>query len=221
MTLRRLVLWRHGESELNAARRMQGQLDCGLTAEGGHQAQRSAAALAALEPEVLVTSDLRRAAATAAELAELTGEPARSDRRLREMHLGQWQGMSVEEVDSAWPGARLVWELDPQWAPPGGETRVEAAARAAQVVADLDATTYEVAVLCAHRCAIGALTARLLELPLVHWASLGGIGNCGWVVLERLGGGLPSVGDPWVLTAYNAGTERVDRPVEPHPLHLL
>ncbi|MDQ3825014.1 MAG: histidine phosphatase family protein, partial [Actinomycetota bacterium] len=57
MTLRRLVLWRHGETDFNAARRIQGQLDSKLTPTGVRQARRAARWLAELEPAVLMTSD--------------------------------------------------------------------------------------------------------------------------------------------------------------------
>ncbi|MGH3478041.1 MAG: histidine phosphatase family protein, partial [Nocardioidaceae bacterium] len=88
MTLQRLVLWRHGETDYNAALRMQGQLDSQLTATGLGQARRAARPLAEQKPEVLVTSDLSRAGDTAAVLAVETGIVLRVDKRLRETHLG-------------------------------------------------------------------------------------------------------------------------------------
>jgi len=203
VTLRRLVLWRHGETDYNADRRMQGQLDSALTAVGLEQARLATPVLAAFGPQVLLTSDLRRAADTAALLAEETGLVAHTDKRLRETHLGQWQGLTHDQVDATWPGARLSWRSNPEWAPPGGETRVEVAARAAAVVAELDAGGAGIAVLCAHGGLIAGLTARLLELPVSHWSSFARIGNCRWTVLDRP---LSTVDRPrWRLTTYNAG----------------
>ncbi|MGH3828666.1 MAG: histidine phosphatase family protein, partial [Pseudonocardiaceae bacterium] len=54
VSLERLVLWRHGESDYNSARRMQGQCDSRLTATGLGQARRAARFLSGLKPEVLV-----------------------------------------------------------------------------------------------------------------------------------------------------------------------
>ena len=65
MTLRRLVLWRHGETDFNAAGRMQGQLDSALTEVGWNQAKFAAPALARFEPDLVIASDLRRATDTA------------------------------------------------------------------------------------------------------------------------------------------------------------
>ncbi len=205
MTLRRLVLWRHGETEFNAIGRMQGQLDTNLTAAGVDQAVRAASALATLRPRLLVTSDLDRAVDTAAVLTERTGLVANPDKRLREIHLGQWQGLTFGEVEAEWPGALLTWRMNAEWAPPGGETRVEAAARAAEVVTELDAGPAEEVVLCTHDGIIGGLTAALLDLPVSTWAAFDGIDNCRWAVLERRRTGPTDADVRWRLAAYNVG----------------
>ena len=73
MTLDRLVLWRHGETDYNAAGRIQGHLDTELTEVGHEQAKRAAPLIASFEPQVAVGSDLRRATATAAAFTEVSG----------------------------------------------------------------------------------------------------------------------------------------------------
>jgi glucosyl-3-phosphoglycerate phosphatase len=196
VTLKWLVLWRHGESDYNAAQRMQGQLDSQLTATGLGQACRAARSLAELKPEVLMTSDLSRAGDTAAVLAAETGIPLWADQRLRETHLGAWQGLSHPEVEVLCPGGIKIWRGNPEWAPPGGETKVEVAARAAHVVAELDAAGHGSAVLCTHGGLIAGLTPRLLGLPVSGWSVFGGISNCHWTVLLRRGSG-------WRLLSYN------------------
>jgi broad specificity phosphatase PhoE len=196
VTLQRLVLWRHGETDYNAALRMQGQLDSQLTAKGLGQARRAAPILAALQPTVLLTSDLSRAADTVAVLAAETGLPLWVDKRLRETHLGQWQGLTHAEVEARRPGSIQTWRGNPEWAPPAGETRVEVARRAAQVVAELDVAGPETAVLCTHGGLISGLTPLLLGLPVSTWPVFGGISNCHWTVLTRRD-------DIWRLEAYN------------------
>jgi glucosyl-3-phosphoglycerate phosphatase len=210
VTVSRLVLWRHGETNWNADRRMQGQLDAELSTVGVEQARRAAPHIAAFGPNALLTSDLRRAADTAAVLTEHTGLTAQADKRLRETHLGDWQGLTHQDVDTRWPGGRGLWRRDAEWAPPGGETRVEVAGRARQVVIELDARAdVRVAVLCAHGGLIASLVACLLGLPVNRWPALGGIGNCHWAVLDRPV--LPKPANrappdlPWRLNSYNAG----------------
>lgn len=201
MTLQRLVLLRHGETDFNATGRMQGHLDSELTANGFAQARASVPAVRAFHPDVLLSSDLRRATDTAAIIAEGTGLAPRVDKRLRETRLGEWQGLNIAQVDAGWPGARRTWQNDPTWTPPGGEARVEVAARAAEVIAELDVEFDGTALLCAHGGLITALTARLLTLPVANWPLLGGVGNCHWNVLSRRPGGAGQ----WRLNAYNAG----------------
>jgi len=197
----RLVLWRHGETDYNAAGRMQGHLDSALTPVGWNQARFAAPALARFSPDLVIASDLRRATDTATVLTEAIGVPLRIDKRLRETHLGEWQGLTGAQVDERAPGDRDRWRTDPRWAPPGGESRVEVAERAQEVVADLlrpGADPGETVLLAAHGGLITALTARLLGLPVETWPVLGGIANCHWVELGRRTG-------RWRLHAYNAG----------------
>jgi len=61
----RLIVWRHGRTEWNLAGRVQGQTDIPLDDVGVAQAVQVAPRLAALHPDVLVASDLRRASDTA------------------------------------------------------------------------------------------------------------------------------------------------------------
>ncbi len=200
MTLDRLVLWRHGETDFNAAGRIQGHLDTALTEAGRAQANLAAPVIVSFEPQVAVGSDLRRAAATAAAFTELSGMAVPHDKRLRETHLGEWQGLSGAEVEHGWPGAMGTWRADPTWAPPGGESRVEVAARGFEVVSELDAAHGGTALLCAHGGLITGLTARLLGWPHELWPGLGGVANCHWVVLSRRGGSRQ-----WRLITYNGG----------------
>jgi len=204
VTLRRLVLWRHGETDYNASGRMQGHVDSCLTETGWNQARFAVSVLAGFEPQIVVTSDLRRAMDTATVFTDVTGVPLRVDERLRETYLGKWQGLTAAEVESEWPGGMYSWQTDPTWGPPGGETKIDVAARAADVVEEVDSQFDDTVMLCAHGGLITALTGRLLELPEPNWMQLGGIGNCHWTVLSRR----PAGDGRWRLSAYNAGITR-------------
>ena len=179
---RRLVLLRHGETDHNAGLRMQGQLDVGLNDRGREQAVSVAPLVAALHPELVVSSDLARAADTAAAVAVAAGLQVRHDERLRETLLGDWQGLSHTEVEGHTPGGLPTWRADALYRPPGGETRVEVAERGAAVVDELPDGPGTV-VLVAHGGLVAALTARLLELPVSRWSVIGGLGNTRWAEL--------------------------------------
>ena len=137
MRVRRLVMLRHGQTEFNAGSRMQGQLDTELSDLGRDQAVVAAEVLAKRQPLLIVSSDLRRALDTAVSLGERSGLPVEVDTRLRETHLGDWQGMTHVEVDAAAPGARMAWRNDATWAPHGGESRVDVAARGLPLITEL------------------------------------------------------------------------------------
>lgn len=197
----RVVLLRHGETDHNAGLRMQGQLDVPLNERGRAQAARVAAPLAERSPTLLLSSDLARASCTAAALAEHSGLAVRHDTRLRETHLGQWQGLTHAEVEEHTPGGLARWRVDATYVPPGGETRVQVAARGMQVLEETDEAAGTV-VLVAHGGLIAAVTAQALGMPVARWSAFGGLGNGRWVELRRRQvDGAPG----WRLQAWNAG----------------
>src|SRR5699024_2589722 len=178
-----------------------GHIDAELTDRGRSQAGVGAAALRRFDPGVIIASDLRRAADTANVLSTAIGVPVSLDKRLRETHLGTWQGSTSTEIERDSPLDRERWRVDPTFAPPGGESRIEVADRSTEVVADLlrqgeQAPT--TALLAAHGGVITALTARLVGFEPDSWAALGGIDNCHWVQLTRFA-------QRWRLRVYNAG----------------
>jgi glucosyl-3-phosphoglycerate phosphatase len=203
VTLTRLVLARHGRTTWNAESRMQGRLDPDLDDTGRSQALAAAPALAAYAPVLLVTSDQLRAWRTAEAVAKEAGLVPRPEPRLRETSVGEWEGLTGAEVDAGWPGGLEAWRTDPTWAPPGGESRVDVAARARPVLDELDAELAgtderQTAMVVAHGGTIIALTASLLAWPVATWPSLQPLGNCRWAVLElRV--------DRWRLRAWGLG----------------
>ncbi len=192
MRIRRLVMLRHGQTDFNLGSRMQGQLDTELSELGRAQAVAAAEALGKRQPLLIVSSDLRRAYDTAVKLGERTGLTVRVDDRLRETHLGDWQGMTHTQIDGEAPGARLAWREDATWAPHGGESRVDVAARGLPLIAELVGDPDwghpnhpdRPVVLVAHGGLIAALSAALLKLPVANWPVLGGMGNASWVQLS-------------------------------------
>lgn len=199
MTLQRLIILRHGETDWNAGFRMQGHRDIPINARGLEQAAAAAPSLVALGPEMIISSDLQRARATAEVIADLMDVGVRTDARLRETSLGQWEGLDRDEVRARWPGQWEEWRHHgARMAPPGGESRLEVSERASEVVDELDAGGPESALLVSHGGLIVGLTGRLLGIDPDYWGALIGVGNCHWVALHRVGG-------RWLLHTYNGG----------------
>ncbi|MDU0479376.1 histidine phosphatase family protein [Staphylococcus chromogenes] len=184
---RRLILLRHGETYYNATRRMQGQMDTELSEVGIAQAEKAAEHLQSFNITTVVSSDLTRARDTAQAVARKIGAQVGVDKRLRETNLGVWQGMSHEEVDAQYPGARALWRHDAAWAPPEGESRLAVAERAKAVVdelmRDLNDWDDSTVLLVAHGGTIAALTSALLRLDQHQYPMLSGLKNTCWAQL--------------------------------------
>ncbi|MBI3122435.1 MAG: histidine phosphatase family protein [candidate division NC10 bacterium] len=121
----RFILVRHGESVWNMERRIQGNLDPELSPRGRRQTDLLVLHLKAHLPDAVAAiyaSPLRRAAQTAEQIAATYTLPVIQEPDLREMSLGQWEGMTVAEIQAASPGRYEQWLEDPLTFPaPGGE----------------------------------------------------------------------------------------------------
>jgi probable phosphoglycerate mutase len=104
-------LLRHGQTEFNIQKRLQGGSDSPLTSVGVQQARNLGLALRKVignsDGWILDSSPLPRARATAAIVREAFGPalPLRFDDRLREVSLGSWEGLTDEEIEREWPSA--------------------------------------------------------------------------------------------------------------------
>src|SRR5579864_752368 len=127
----RILLARHGETVFNVEGRWQGQSDSPLTERGRAQARELARALADEPITAVYTSDLGRAAQTAAEVARVHGLDVVMDVRLREIHVGEWTGKGRAEIEASWPDGLRQWATEPaRYLMPGGESLQDAQARA-------------------------------------------------------------------------------------------
>jgi glucosyl-3-phosphoglycerate phosphatase len=205
VTARRIVVWRHGRTPWNAQRRFQGQTDVALDAIGQSQAAHAAKALARLHPSRIVSSDLSRARSTAQALAELVDLRVHEDVGLRETFAGEWEGLTLTELQDRFGDDLARWSAGADVRPGGGETRREVADRvvAAIDLALLDVETGQTLVVATHGGAARAAIGALLGLPPEHWAALGVLANCAWSVLQENTSGH---GPPWRLQEYNAGS---------------
>ena len=103
-------LVRHGQTERNLQGRLQGQGDAPLTSDGKEFATKTASVLSnkiGVGEVIIYTSPLGRAKETARIIAKQLPSLSKmvSDDRIAEVDLGKWDGMTLTEIDSGWPGA--------------------------------------------------------------------------------------------------------------------
>jgi glucosyl-3-phosphoglycerate phosphatase len=212
-----VLFWRHGRTAWNLLNRFQGATDIPLDQVGVAQARAAAPVLARQKPVRIVSSDLSRSLATAAELATLTGLPVTADPALRETDGGAWQGLTREQIMAEHRDVFLAWTAGHDVRPPGGETRSEVVARVQSAVEAhmVGIEAGQTLVVVSHGGAIRGGIGGLLGLAPEQWTALGVIANCAWCVLRHLE--LPSEpGGPrvarWRLEEYN-GTSAPEDPL--------
>ncbi len=125
-----VIIVRHGQTEWNIANIRQGHLDSPLTEEGIAQAKALARRLTRERFSALYSSDLGRAMQTARIIAQATEHEVIPDSRLRERHLGIFQGLVSGEIKEKYPEEyKLHRSLGPDYVIPGGESIRQQVAR--------------------------------------------------------------------------------------------
>ena len=142
----RLLLLRHGQTELSRQRRYSGRGDPELTDIGRRQAADAARYLSQKGGiAAVVSSPLQRARATATAAADALGLPVQVDDDLIETDFGEWEGLTFLEAAQRHPDVHGRWLRDTGLRPPGGESFDDVAARVHRardrIVADYGSST--------------------------------------------------------------------------------
>jgi len=201
MTAARIIIWRHGRTEWNVIDRYQGQADIPLDEVGYAQAIQAAEVLAAYRPSRVYSSDLTRCYQTAEMLAQRVGLDITTDKRLREIHVGSWEGLLGEEIRAADPEwARRLWAGEEVRRSPTGESPSEVAERMVEALTEIaeEAEDQSTVVVVTHGLAGRVGACKFVGLPFDEWRRLGGLSNCAWVSIGR-----HRSGAYWRIESYN------------------
>ena len=106
----KLIIIRHGQSLGNATRTFLGHTDLDLSEHGYKQAEVTADFLKNEKIDLIYSSDLKRAYNTAVPHAKLRNMNIISSTNLRELYVGEWEGMRIEDIIAKW--GREVYEND-------------------------------------------------------------------------------------------------------------
>jgi alpha-ribazole phosphatase len=169
--MKRLLIVRHGETDFNVQSRWQGHTDIPLNANGLAQAERVAARMKNETIDAIFSSDLKRAFATAEAINQHHKLTIQPDQRLREVKLGQFEGLTTDEIRTRFAEEYNLWHNSTEYPAPGGESdmdffqRVQSFFHFAQNGHPADSI-----LLVTHGGTIRFLMCVILELPLKRFA---------------------------------------------------
>lgn len=176
MTATLFGMLRHGETEWNRQKRIQGQGESPLTPEGRDDAMRWGESLPGWGFSRMVCSDLGRAVDTATYINTSLLLHLEKDPRLREQDWGQWSGRLIRDIRAEDPEL-LAAEEQKGWdfTPPGGESRRQVLARALQALRDIASRhPGERILIVSHKGVLRTLAHHLLQSDYTP-ESLGGV----------------------------------------------
>ena len=156
-------LVRHGETEWNTQRRIQGWADSPLTSLGLAQAEAHGRLLGTFEIDRVLASPLGRTMQTVVPIVQETGVVAEYDNRLREVCMGDWSGRTAQELQAQYLDQWQARLDDPEgYCPPNGESRLDVKRRVAPLVTELIDAPHQTVVLVSHGITIRVLLGLLL-----------------------------------------------------------
>jgi 2,3-bisphosphoglycerate-dependent phosphoglycerate mutase len=163
-----LIIVRHGQTQWNLKLIRQGHLDSPLTEKGIAQAKALGERLAREVFTALYSSDLGRAVQTAKMVAETTGHKVVTDTRLRERHLGIFQGLNGDQIKEKHPEEyRLHRTMGPSYVIPGGESVEQQVARNVAYLTEIAANHLgETIVVVTHGGVLSGFFRHALSIPL-------------------------------------------------------
>ena len=174
----KFYLLRHGETEWNKLGKFQGLTDVSLNERGLSQARDSARASLLWDHAVIYASTLTRTVQVAEEVRKISGAPVVTDPGLRELSLGDLEGVTGTEMRAGWPDVFSTWRSNPaEVEMPNGETLTQLQERAWQVVLEIEEAHDGVPgiIVVSHNFTIRTIVCAVLGIPLLnfHRMSLG------------------------------------------------
>ena len=163
---------RHGETDWNKLGRFQGHTDISLNDRGLSQARETAVASEDWGYTAIYSSPLVRTVQVAEEIAKVTPMLVSQEPGLKELSLGDLEGVTGEEMRNDWPALFAAWRTEPEkMSMPNGESLGELRDRTWQVILDIEQkhSSDESIVVISHNFAIRSIVNELLGMPLAYF----------------------------------------------------
>lgn len=205
MTCHRVMFLRHGQTDHNVERRVQGSIDIPLNKIGQQQAAAAGEGLARIlkdEDVTIISSPLSRAYTTAKAVADRLEVSITTDPRLRERGFGRFEGLSATELQATYPEEYALWKNGGAPAGVGIESTADVAARMSEAVLQYADRLPSASILLvvAHGSAITQTLRHLLGVSTDGGPVIRGMDNCHWAEIER---GEFQNGATWRLHSLN------------------
>ena len=165
----KFFLVRHGETEWNKLGRFQGHKDISLNERGASQAKETAQATAGWGHRGIYSSPLLRTVQVAEEIVKVTPMSVFEEPGLKELSLGDLEGVTGQEMRDGWPLVFAQWRSNPEKiSMPNGESLVQLRERAWQAILDIERkhSSEDSVVVISHNFAIRSIVGELLGQPL-------------------------------------------------------
>lgn len=165
----KLILVRHGETDLNKQGRYLGHSNPSLNEQGLVQAHNIAHHLKGEDIDFILSSDLSRALETSMIISSMAHIPIKITPSLREIDFGEWEGSTFEEIQINYPQVFAEWLKDPfKLRIPGGETGEELNTRVIEAwnAAALKAVGHKTLVIVSHGGPLRLLMCHLTRTDL-------------------------------------------------------
>ena len=163
---------RHGETDWNKLGRFQGHTDISLNDRGLSQARETAVASEDWGYTAIYSSPLVRTVQVAEEIAKVTSMLVNQEPGLKELSLGDLEGVTGEEMRNDWPDLFAAWRTEPEkMSMPNGESLGELRDRTWQVILDIEQkhSSDDSIVVISHNFAIRSIVNELLGMPLAYF----------------------------------------------------
>lgn len=171
--MKRIYLVRHGESQWNVLKKIQGQKDIPLTEKGIEQAKLTGKRLIEENIDVLVSSDLQRAYDTAKIIGEMIRLEPIPMEGLREINFGAWEGLSRDLVDGVHKEEIQLWRKEPEKLRiKNAETLKEVQNRALSSLGTIISSDYKNILVVSHGVTLKTIILGLLGMDLKYFKNL-------------------------------------------------
>lgn len=169
----KLYITRHGTTEWNIERRLQGWRDSPLTEEGINRAIRLGQSLADVDFDIIYSSPQKRALDTAELIKGNRNTKIITHDGLKELRFGTWEGMELDEIETRYPEEYFIYRNKPElYVPIDGESFKDLFKRVESFLDEVKTNDYRNILIVTHGVTIKALITIIKGLTLEEFSSL-------------------------------------------------